>query len=77
MDSLFYVKTKISENCEINTAISCDNVYTRCNECGEEFDVDLANWADLIKSAGIDCFGCAVYCEECSKKRGNKAEILD
>ena len=31
MDSLFYVKTKISDNCEINTAISCDNVFAQCN----------------------------------------------
>lgn len=36
MDSMFYVKTKISDECEINTSISCDNVYTRCKKCGGE-----------------------------------------
>lgn len=69
MDSLFYVKTKISDNCEINTAISCDNVFAQCNGCGRELKVDLMDWADLIKTDGIDCIGCAIYCEDCTKKR--------
>jgi len=69
MDSLFYVKTKISDNCEINTAISCDNVFAQCNGLEGELKVDLMDWADLIKTDGIDCIGCAIYCEDCTKNR--------
>lgn len=67
--SMFYVKTKISDECEINTSISCDNVYTRCKKCGAEVPVDLTDWTDFIEENGIDCFGCNIYCEECSQER--------
>lgn len=69
MVSLFYVKSKISDECEINTSISCDNVYYNCGECGAEEKIDLSEWGDFITKNGIDGFGCQIFCEKCSKKR--------
>lgn len=74
MDSLFYIKTKISDECEINTSITSENVYTICGDCGEENKVDLTDWTDLIEENGIDGFGCTLFCEKCSKKRRSKEE---
>lgn len=74
MDSLFYVKTKISDECEINTSVTSENVYTICGDCGEECAVDLADWTKLIEKSGIDGFGCTLFCKECSKKRRSKEE---
>ena len=75
MDSLFYVKTKISDECEINTSVSCDNVYFRCGECGAEEKIDLGDWGDFITDNGIDAFGCQIFCDECSQKRQNKKAV--
>lgn len=52
MDSLFYVKTKISDNCEINTAISCDNVFAQCNGCGRELKVERTMINERIDTQG-------------------------
>jgi len=75
MDSLFFVKTRISNECEIKAEITYENVFCRCGECGTEFAVDLMYWADLIAEEGIGCYGHTVYCEECTQKRRNKKAV--
>ncbi len=75
MDSLFFVKTRISNECEIKAEITDENVFCRCGECGTEFAVDLMYWADLIAEEGIGCYGHTVYCEECTQKRRNKKAV--
>lgn len=73
MDSLFYIKEKISDNCEINVSISCDNVYYRCARCGAEQQTDLASWGSTIAEDDIDMFGTVAYCSECSEEVIKKA----
>lgn len=69
MDTLFFVKTRISEDCEINTAITDENVFCRCGECGKDFPVDLTYWVKVITDDGISGYGVTAYCEECTKNR--------
>ena len=38
---MFYVKTSFGY-ADVVTEIHCDNVFTRCPECGSELNVDLA-----------------------------------
>lgn len=62
---MFYVKTKLSDECEINTEITDENVFTRCAECGAEIHIDLG---ELAGNCGeLDLFGTAVFCDKCSK----------
>ena len=74
MDSLFYVKEKISDNCEINVSISSDNVYYRCARRGIEQQTDLTSWGSTIAEEGIDMFRTAAYCSECSEEVIKKAK---
>ena len=63
---MFYVKTKINDETEINTEITDENTFTRCPECGKEHAIDLS---ELFSSTSADLYGTVVYCSECSAKR--------
>lgn len=47
--------------------IEGDNVYTICPECGREHAIDLQ---EILEGGSADLYGTAVYCEECSARRG-------
>lgn len=55
---MFYMKHN-GEKLEIE----CDNVYNLCPKCGKECVVDLA---DVVTDGGLDLYGTASYCPECS-----------
>lgn len=76
MDSLFYVKTKISDECEVNTAITDENVFIQCAGCGveEQVDISVEPWINIIMSDGINNYGTAIYCDKCSRKL-NKGKV--
>lgn len=64
---MFYVKTKINEECTIRTDITDENVFTVCPGCGKEHGVDIV---DLATECGeFDLCGTSVYCHECSVER--------
>ena len=62
---MFYVKKKLADGAEINVNIECDNVYTRCPDCGVERMIDLVEFA---KDEGFDFESSYIYCEKCSSK---------
>lgn len=64
---MFYVKTKIAEGVTIRAEITGENVFTTCPGCGIEHQVDLAEMVD--SRGGLDLYGTAVYCAECSAAR--------
>lgn len=63
---MFYVKTKINDEIEINTPITDENTFTYCPECGLEHAVDLS---EIFRDGNTDLYGTAVYCSECSAER--------
>lgn len=75
MEPLFYVKVKHSGKRENNIPITCENVYTRCGECGAEFGVDLQDWTDNIAIDGIEMWGHTMFCKKCSKNRRNRKAV--
>ena len=66
---MFYVKEKVSDTMEVGIEINDENVFGVCPDCGGETNVDLEELAHA--NEGLDLFGCAVLCEECSKKWRN------
>ena len=62
---MFYVKT--SFGCaDVVTEIHCDNVFTRCPECGSELSIDLAE-VFTDEDADLECT--SILCSACTKKR--------
>ena len=57
---MFYLK-----NGNQKMFIECDNVYACCPACETEHVVDLG---DMVTDNGLDLYGTASYCPECSKK---------
>lgn len=62
---MFYIKTKISDSCEIRTAISDENIFTTCPICGKELQVDFF---DGVNGHEMDLYGTAIFCEKCAHK---------
>ena len=69
---MFYVKTRITDECAISTEINSDNVYTHCSECGMEFVVDL----EAILNDGGCLIGSSCLCAKCSEKHLIMQELL-
>ncbi len=63
---MFYVKELINDGMEVTIEISDENVFCKCPDCGRETNVDLEELSHT--NEGLDLFGSAVLCEECSKK---------
>lgn len=61
---MFYIKTKITEDCEIHTTVTDENVYCICPDCGNEHAVDIINMAQL--SEEFDLLSTRVCCDDCS-----------
>ncbi len=67
---MFYVKTSFGY-ADVVTEIHCDNVFTRCPECGSELNVDLA---EVFSDGDADLESTSIICSVCTKKRmANKA----
>lgn len=62
---MFYVKSKLTEETEINIEITDENVFTRCPNCGVEISVDIV---EESRSEDFDLFGTALYCPKCSER---------
>ena len=63
---MFYVKEKINEVMEVRIEVGCDNVFGICPGCGDEVQVNLEDLSDA--DDGLDLYGMAVYCDDCTKK---------
>ena len=63
---MFYVKEKINEVMEVRIEVGSDNVYGICPGCGDEVQVNLEDLSDA--DDGLDLYGMAVYCDDCTKK---------
>mgnify|MGYP003508914601 FL=1 len=63
---MFYVKEKINEAMEVRIEVGCDNVFGICPGCGDEVQVNLEDLSDA--DDGLDLYGMAVYCDDCTKK---------
>lgn len=63
---MFYLKTKINDGIEIKVPIYDDEIYTQCDECGKEIEVDT----DLLKSVleDGDLASTAIICGHCTEK---------
>lgn len=69
---MFYVKTSFGY-ADVVTEIHCDNVFTRCPECGSELNVDLA---EVFSDGDADLESTSIICSACTKKRiANKAAL--
>lgn len=62
---MFYVKAQLSEEAQVTTEITEENVFTHCLECGVELPVDLA---ELASDEHFDLFGTSICCSRCSYK---------
>ena len=62
---MFYVKAQLSEETQVTTEITDENVFTRCPDCGCELQVDLA---ELASDEHFDLYGTGIYCSRCSYK---------
>lgn len=51
--------------------ITSRNVYTRCPECGREYQIDLA---ETIQPGQFDFEATRVLCADCSMRKTNGAE---
>ena len=63
---MFYVKAQLSEEIQVTTEITDENVFTHCLECGVELPVDLA---ELASDEHFDLCGTGIYCSRCSCRR--------
>lgn len=63
---MYYVKSKLTEETEINIEITDENVFTRCKGCGAEIPVDIVEESHID---GFDLCGTVCYCHMCSTKR--------
>lgn len=63
---MFYVKEKINEAMEVRIEVGSDNVYGICPGCGDEVQVNLEDLS--ATDDGLDLYGMAVYCDDCTKK---------
>lgn len=67
-----YIKTKITDDIEINIQLYSDQIYCKCPVCGVEVNVDADQLLDILENDG-DLTTTAVYCDPCSEKyRANK-----
>ena len=62
---MFYVKAQLSEEAQVTTDITSENVFTRCPDCGSELQVDLLEFAS---DEHFDLYGTGIYCAKCSHK---------
>lgn len=62
---MFYVKIDVHGK-TIREPLADDNVFTRCQECGAEFPVDLE---ELSETGMIDLYGISLCCRSCAEKR--------
>lgn len=62
---MFYTKAEIAEGVTIRTEITSENVFTICPDCGEEFQIDLADVVD--EDGELDLYGLSICCPSCSK----------
>lgn len=69
---MFYVKTKLSEESNIITEITDENVFCTCPGCGAE--VCIGDITELAAQGDFDLYGTAIYCKECGKKATKKLE---
>lgn len=60
---MFYIK-KGKKEIELT-----GEAFTRCPDCGAEFEVDLS---ELIREPEFDFYGTNVCCEKCSMKHAKK-----
>lgn len=63
---MFYVKEKINEAMEVRIELGSDNVYGICPGCGDEVQVNLEDLS--AADDGLDLYGMAVYCDDCTKE---------
>ena len=63
---MFYVKAQISEETQLTTEITDENVFTHCMECGVELQVGLA---ELASDEHFDLCGTGIYCSRCGCRR--------
>ena len=63
---MFYVKEKINEAMEVRIEVGSDHVYGICPGCGDEVQVNLEDLS--AADDGLDLYGMAVYCDDCTKK---------
>jgi DNA-directed RNA polymerase subunit RPC12/RpoP len=64
---MFYIKIK-EAGAKIKIKLRPDNIYTKCANCGREFQVNIfdCNKAALEEMQNIDIFTTGILCPECS-----------
>lgn len=64
---MFYIKKKINDDIEVNIDIYEDEIFTTCEVCNKEMQIEPEHLADIIKDQALA--STYVLCEDCSKKR--------
>lgn len=69
---MFYVKTQIA-NIEIKIELYDDEIFTSCNNCGKEIEVDSQALISVLQDG--DLASTSLACVECtSKSREEKSQ---
>ena len=66
---MFYIKTRTADGKATRTAVTDENVFTCCPECGLEQKVDLAEF--FSDGFGGDLLTSSITCPDCTVKRRN------
>ena len=62
---MFYVKTQLNQDAQIEIDSTRANVFCRCPLCGKEVQADLT---DFIGDEDFDLCASEVACDACSRK---------
>lgn len=65
---MFYIKTNISDNVQIEVDLYEDEIYTQCPKCGKEIQIDSDELSEVIKEQGL--VSTSIYCKDCLKEGG-------
>lgn len=66
---MFYVKTKtqVSDNVEIKVDLYDDQIFTACNQCNKEIEVDTQTLINVLYYG--DLASTSLTCTSCTKKQ--------
>ena len=67
---MIYLKKEINGK-EVRIDIYDDEFFYTCLDCGEEFQLDVMEVAEIIKDGG-DFAGTSIVCPECTVKRKSR-----
>lgn len=62
---MFYVKTQLA-NVELKIDLYADEIFTNCNCCGKEIEVDSQILISVLQDG--DLASTSLACEECTSK---------